>query len=130
MARLTFLEAQRKSRSAAWIVAAATTGLLAFAGCASDSRAAGYTSEVENNYMKNCVAGTQSEVDTTNATAYCVCTYKAFVDDVSFDRFRDFEAYLRQHVGEDISSREDLEQDPTFGDIVDLLDECIDGNEP
>ena len=130
MTRVNFVEAQSSGRSAAWIVLAATAGLLAFVGCSSDSRAVGYTSEVEINYMKNCVAGTQTELDATNATAYCACTYKAFGDDVSFDRFREFEAYLRQHVGEDISSREDLEQSPTFGDIVDLLDECIDGNEP
>jgi len=100
--------------------------LLLAAGCSRDVGPNGYTAAVQSNYMENCAAGTNTKLSSTNAMLYCQCTYTAFVDNVAFDRFRAFEDYLREHVGDDINSRTDLERNPNYGDIVKLLDGCLD----
>lgn len=109
-------------RSTAAVLFAA---LLMLAGCARDPSEKSYTAEVQTNYLENCNAGTKTKMSSTDATRYCECTYTAFVDNVGFGRFRDFETYLRNHVGEDINSRADFERDARYGDIVSLLDGCL-----
>ena len=100
------------------------------AGCSRDLGPTSYTSEVQSNYMQNCAAGSAPKLSSADATLYCECTYKAFVDNVQFGRFRDFETYLRQHVGDDINSRTDLEQKSNYGDIVKLFDGCLSQGAP
>ena len=107
------------------IVAALFAVLLFLAGCSRDPGPKSYTTEVQTNYMENCIAGTKTKLSSADTPRYCECTYTAFVDNIGFDRFRDFETYLREHVGDNINSRADFERDATYGDIVKLLDGCV-----
>ena len=107
------------------VVVALFAVLLFLAGCSRESDPTSYTTEVQANYMENCVAGTNTKLSSADTTRYCECTYTAFVDNVGFDRFQEFENYLREHVGENINSRADFERDAMYGDIVRLLDGCV-----
>jgi hypothetical protein len=99
--------------------------VLLLAGCSRDLGPKTYTDEVKANYSDNCVAGATDKLGATGATSYCECTYNAFVANVSFTKFKDFESYLRQHVGDDVNSRDDLDKTNKYDDILKLLDGCV-----
>ena len=94
------------------------------AGCSQNLGPKTYTNEVKDNYQENCIKGATDRLSAAEAATYCECTYTAFVDKVSFDRFKDFESYLRDHVGDDINSVDDLDE-TQYTDIVDLLEGCV-----
>ena len=82
--------------------------VLVLAGCSQNLGPKNYNAEVRTNYMENCVKGATDKLGEAGATAYCECTYTAFVGQITFDRFKDFEKDLREHVGDDINSDADL----------------------
>lgn len=94
-------------------------------GCSRDLGPSTYTDEVKANYSDNCVKGATDKLTAAGADTYCQCTYNAFVANISFSKFKDFESYLRQHVGDDINSRTDLEKTSKYPDILALLDNCV-----
>ena len=100
--------------------------IVLLAGCSQNLGPKNYNEEVRNNYMENCVKGSSDKLGATGAATYCECSYSAIAAPagIPFDKFKDFESYLRDHVGDDINSRKDLENTNRFGDILKVLDEC------
>jgi hypothetical protein len=81
---------------------------------------------VRDNYMENCIAGSTGGLGATGAATYCECTYNELQKTIDFDHFKDFEAYLRDHVGDDINTRDDLvKQGVKYADILKVLDGCV-----
>jgi hypothetical protein len=99
------------------------TAVLVLAGCSQNLAPTTYTDEVKANYQENCVKGASDKMTPAAATAYCECTYTGFVDNVIFDKFKEFETYLRDHVGNDVKTAEDLRA--KYPEIVALLSACI-----
>ena len=97
------------------------------AGCATNLGPKSYTTEVRDNYMENCIAGSTGGLGATGAATYCECTYNELQKSIDFDHFKDFEAYLREHVGDDVNTREDLEKQGgvKYADIIRVLDGCV-----
>ena len=93
-------------------------------GCAQNNGPTTYTDEVKANYQDNCVKGATDKLTATGAATYCQCTYDAFVANITFDKFTSFETYLRQHVGDDIKTRDDLRKTGKYDNILTLLDGC------
>ena len=92
-------------------------------GCSRDLGPTTYTDEVKANYSDNCVKGATDKLTAAGADTYCQCTYNAFVASVSFSKFKDFESYLRQHVGDDVKTATDLRA--KYPDISALFDNCV-----
>ena len=95
------------------------------AGCATNLGPKSYTTEVRDNYQENCIAGSTQKLSPADATAYCECTYRGLEQNIDFDHFKDFETYLRQHVGDDVNSSADLTNNVKYSDIVDVLEGCV-----
>ena len=95
------------------------------AGCSRDLGPTTYTDEVKANYSDNCVKGATDKLGPTGAANYCQCTYDAFVANISFDRFKSFESYLRANVGSDIKTITDLDNTNKYDDVIKLLNGCI-----
>ena len=102
--------------------------LLLLAGCSRDLGPKTYTAEVKDNYTANCVAGSTDKLGATGAATYCECTYAAISapapPGIHFDHFKSFETYLREHVGDDINTREDLDKTDKYDDILKIFDSC------
>jgi hypothetical protein len=94
------------------------------AGCSRDLGPKTYTDEVRDNYQKTCVDGSKDKLGDAGAATYCQCTYAALVANVHFDRFKEFETYLRQHVGNDLNTSNDL-KNSKYSDIYDLFNACV-----
>ena len=94
-------------------------------GCSQNNGPTTYTAEVKSNYSDNCVKGATDKLTAAGADTYCQCTYNAFVASISFDKFTSFESYLRQHVGDDVNTRKNLEDTHKYDDILTLLDNCV-----
>lgn len=92
------------------------------AGCSQNLGPKTYNAEVRNNYMENCVKGSTDKLGATGAATYCECSYGGLATGIAFDKFKDFETYLRDHVGDDINTRKDLEDTNKFDDILGVLD--------
>jgi len=99
------------------------TAVLVLAGCSQNLGPKTYTDEVKTNYRENCVKGATQKLTEPGATSYCECTLNAFITNVSFDKFKDFESYLRDHVGDDINTTTDLTA--KYPEIVKLLNDCV-----
>ena len=108
------------------LVLLAAVALLA--GCSRDLGPKTYTDEVKTNYMNTCVDGSTEKLGEAAAKTYCECTFAAVSAPapagIHFDKFKDFETYLREHVGDDINSLKDLEDTNKFDDILKLFDGC------
>jgi hypothetical protein len=96
------------------------------AGCSQNLGPKNYNDEVRNNYLENCVNGSTEKLGAAGAQSYCECSYGAISAPagISFDKFKDFEKFLRDHVGDDINTRKDLDETNRFDDILDVLDGC------
>jgi hypothetical protein len=99
--------------------------VLVLAGCSRDLGPKTYTAEVRDNYQQNCVAGSTQKLSASDAAAYCECTYTGLEKNIAFDHFKDFEEYLRQHVGDDVNSSADLASNVKYADIVGVLAGCV-----
>jgi hypothetical protein len=95
------------------------------AGCSRDLGPKNYNDEVRNNYMENCVKGSTDKLGATGAATYCECTYSAISKGIHFDKFKEFETYLRDHVGDDINTVNDLDVTNKFDDILGFLNGCV-----
>ena len=99
------------------------------AGCSRDLGPKTYTDEVKANYTKTCVDGATDRLGEAAATTYCECTYAAISAPapagVHFDRFKDFETYLRENVGTNINNIGDLEKIDKYDDILKLFAGCV-----
>ena len=96
------------------------------AGCATNLGPKTYTSEVRDNYMENCIAGSTDGLGASGAATYCECTFSELQKSIGFDHFKDFEAYLRENVGDAINTRDDLvKQGVKYADIIRVLDGCV-----
>ena len=95
------------------------------AGCSTNLGPKNYTTEVRDNYQENCIEGSTQKLSASDAAAYCECTYKGLENNIDFDDFKDFEAYLRQHVGDDVNTAEDLEKNVKYAPIVSVLQGCV-----
>ena len=95
------------------------------AGCATNLGPKNYTTEVRDNYQENCIEGSTQKLSAADAAAYCECTYKGLSENIEFDHFKDFETYLRQHVGDDVNSPDDLISNVKYSDIVKVLQGCV-----
>ena len=99
------------------------TAVLVLAGCSQNLGPKTYTDEVETNYRENCVKGATANLTAAGAATYCECTYNAFVTKISFDKFKDFESYLRDNVGDEVKTANDLKL--KYPEILDLLNGCV-----
>jgi hypothetical protein len=97
--------------------------VLVLAGCSQNLGPKNYNEEVRTNYMENCVKGATDKLGEAGAATYCKCTYDAISGTISFDRFKDFEKDLRERVGDDINSEQDLETE--HRDIYNLYKGCV-----
>ena len=98
--------------------------LLLLAGCSQNLGPKTYNDEVKDNYTRNCVDGSTDKLGPTGAATYCECTYSGIVAKISFDHFKSFETYLRDHIGDDINTRADLEATGKYNDILAIFDGC------
>ncbi|HUP71498.1 MAG TPA: hypothetical protein VM282_00480 [Acidimicrobiales bacterium] len=96
------------------------------AGCSQNLGPKTYNDEVRNNYMENCVKGSTARLGATGAATYCECSYGGISAPagIPFDKFKDFEKFLRDNVGDDINTRKDLDDTNRFDDILEVLDGC------
>lgn len=94
------------------------------AGCSQNLGPKTYNDEVRNNYQENCVKGSTERLGATGAATYCECSYSALAANISFDKFKSFESYLREHVDDDIQTRKDLDDTNRYDDILALFDGC------
>ena len=95
------------------------------AACSTNLGPKNYTTEVRDNYQENCISGASQKLSASDATAYCECTYSGLEKNIDFDDFKDFESYLRQHVGDDVNTAEDLEENVKYAPIVSVLKGCV-----
>jgi hypothetical protein len=96
---------------------------LVLAGCATNLGPKNYTTEVRDNYQENCIEGSTQRLSSSEAATYCECTYKQIEEKIDFDLFKDFESYLRQHVGDDVDSADDLDN-TKYKPIIDVFEGC------
>jgi hypothetical protein len=99
------------------------------AGCSQNLGPKNYNEEVKANYTSTCVEGATARLGEAAAKTYCECTYSAISAPapagIDFDKFKDFETYLRDHVGDDINSIEDVEDTNKYDDILTLFEGCV-----
>ncbi len=96
--------------------------LLFLAGCATNGPKK-YTDTVRDNYTETCTEGSTEKMSAAEAATYCQCTYDALVAHVPFSKFKDYEDYLRAHVGDDIKTETDLKN--KYPDIYQLMKDCV-----
>jgi hypothetical protein len=108
------------------LVLLAAVALLA--GCSRDLGPKTYTDEVKANYTKTCEDGATERMGEAAAKTYCECTYAAISAPapagIHFDKFKDFETYLRENVGTNINNIDDLKKTGKYDDILKLFDNC------
>ena len=97
--------------------------VLVLAGCSQNLGPKNYNDEVKTNYQENCLKGATDKLGAAGATNYCECTYNGFVGKITFDNFKKFESYVREHTGDDLNNATDLKN--KYPDIVQLLDGCV-----
>ena len=99
------------------------------AGCSQNLGPKNYNDEVKTNYTTTCVDGATERLGEAAAADYCKCTYDAISAPapagIDFDKFKDFETYLREHVGDDVNTVKDLSDTNRFGPILALFDGCV-----
>ena len=98
-------------------------GALLLAGCSTSLGPKTYTTEVRDNYQENCIEGSSQRLSAAEAATYCECTYKQISENIDFDLFKDFEEYLREHVGDDVDSADDLDN-TKYKPIIDVFEGC------
>jgi hypothetical protein len=96
--------------------------LVLLAGCATNGPKK-YNDDVKTNYTETCTEGSTEKVSATEAARYCECTYNAFVANIAFSKFKDYEDYLRAHVGKEIKTEADLKA--KYPDIWTLMNGCV-----
>jgi hypothetical protein len=97
--------------------------VLVLAGCSQNLGPKDYNDEVRTNYQENCVKGVTDKLGAAGAETYCKCTYDGFLAKITFDKFKEFEKYLRENVGDEVNSSNDLKA--KYQNILDLLDGCV-----
>ena len=102
------------------------TAVVVLAGCSQNQGPKTYTDEVKSNYTKTCVEGSTQKLGSTAAATYCQCTIDALSapNGIHFDTFKSFETYLREHVGDDINTRDDLAKTGKYDAILKIFDTC------
>lgn len=99
------------------------------AGCSQNLGPKNYNDEVKANYTKTCVDGSKDKLTLEGATTYCECTYAAISAPppagIHFDKFKDFETYLRENVGSNINNIDQLDKTEKYDDILTLYRNCI-----
>ena len=111
-----------------FLVLLAAVALLA--GCSRDLGPKTYTDEVKANYTNTCVEGSTDKLGgEAAAKTYCECTYAAISAPapagIHFDKFKSFETFLREHVGDDIKTLTDLDNTNKYDDILGLYKGCV-----
>jgi len=110
-----------------FLVLFAAVALLA--GCSRDLGPKTYTAEVKANYTSTCEDGADDKLGVDGAKTYCECTYDAISAPapagIHFDKFKDFETFLRKNVSaDDINTYKELDDTNKFDDILKLFNDC------
>ena len=99
------------------------------AGCSQNLGPKNYNDEVKANYTNTCVEGATARLGEAAAKTYCECTYAAISAPapagIHFDKFKDFETFLRKNVSaDDINTYKELDDTNKFDDILKLFNDC------